>query len=138
MRDDPIHILLIEDDPAHAELIQRAFEDRGSHTKLTVTHTLTEAREYLKNGQPALILADWRLPDGDSSTLLAEEHHLRPDIGTVDFQRIGRSEFCSGRVVVYVLRAGKALPYLVYVLVDQLPHSLHYLLKIDFDVSFNT
>lgn len=38
-----IHILLIEDDPSHAELIQRAFEDRGDESKLTIAHTLAEA-----------------------------------------------------------------------------------------------
>src|SRR5919108_2954412 len=74
MMDDSIHILLIEDDPAHAELIQRAFEDRGDGTQLVVVHTLEQARAHLKNSQPVLIIADWRLPDGDSSTLLVEEH----------------------------------------------------------------
>jgi hypothetical protein len=36
MMDDSIHILLIEDDPSHAELIQRAFEDRGDGAHLTI------------------------------------------------------------------------------------------------------
>ena len=75
MADKPIHILLIEDDPAHAELIQRAFEeDSGNKTKLTVAYTLTDARRHLRNFQPSLIIADWRLPDGDSSELLHDSN----------------------------------------------------------------
>jgi DNA-binding response OmpR family regulator len=67
MMDNTIHILLIEDDPAHAELIQRAFEDRGDEARLTVAHTLEEARIHMQNFEPVLIIADWRLPDGDSN-----------------------------------------------------------------------
>ena len=43
MLDDAIHILLIEDDPAHAELIKRAFEDREARSLLTIAYTLEEA-----------------------------------------------------------------------------------------------
>jgi len=74
MMDNTVHILLIEDDPAHAELIQRAFEDRGGESKLTIANTLEEARTHLKNFKPTLIIADWRLPDGESNELLSEEH----------------------------------------------------------------
>lgn len=72
MMDDSIHILLIEDDPAHAELIQRAFEDRGNGAHLTISYTLADARDYLQNNKPTIIIADWRLPDGDSTTFLEE------------------------------------------------------------------
>jgi len=105
--DDPIHILLIEDDPAHAELIQRAFEDRGNGFYLTITHTLAQAREHLKNSQPTLILADWRLPDGDSSAFLMEEHHSRsaPPI-------IIMTSYGSERMAVEAMKSG-ALDYIV-------------------------
>ena len=71
--DSTVHILLIEDDSAHAELIQRAFDDRGGESRLTIAVSLEEARTHLKNFKPTLIIADWRLPDGDSSELLSEE-----------------------------------------------------------------
>ena len=71
----PMRILLVEDDPAHAELIQRAFEDRGSEFRLTIASTLEEARAHMKDLKPTLIIADWRLPDGDSSELLPEDHN---------------------------------------------------------------
>ena len=49
MMDDSIHILLIEDDPAHAELIQRAFEDRGNGAHLTVADARENANGCIEN-----------------------------------------------------------------------------------------
>jgi PAS domain S-box-containing protein/putative nucleotidyltransferase with HDIG domain len=74
--DDSIHILLIEDDSDHAELIQRAFEERGNGARLSVAQTLAQARVYLRDSRPSLVIADWRLPDGESNTLLTEEDDI--------------------------------------------------------------
>jgi len=106
MLDDAIHILLIEDDPAHAELIQRAFEDRGNGVQLTVAQTLSEARAHLTEFQPMLIIADWRLPDGDSNELLAQEHRTPgPPI-------IIMTSYGSERNAVEAIKSG-ALDYIV-------------------------
>jgi PAS domain S-box-containing protein len=106
MMDDTIHILLIEDDPAHAELIQRAFDDRGNGAHLTVAQTLSQARAYLTDSQPMLIIADWRLPDGDSSELLTEEHRASaPPI-------IIMTSYGSERNAVEAIKSG-ALDYIV-------------------------
>lgn len=106
MMENTIHILLIEDDPAHAELIQRAFEDRGDKSKLTIAHTLVEAREHLDKFTPTLIIADWRLPDGDSSELLheADNHPTTPVIIMTSYG--------SERNAVNVIKSG-ALDYIV-------------------------
>src|SRR5512138_2750018 len=101
-----LYILLIEDDPAHAELIQRAFEDRGDKSRLTIAHTLEEARRFLKTTKPTLIIADWRLPDGDSSELLSEEHSS--DAPPV----IIMTSYGSERNAVEVMKSG-ALDYIV-------------------------
>jgi len=106
MMDNTIHILLIEDDPAHAELIQRAFEDRGDESKLTVAHTLAAAREHLSKFKPALIIADWRLPDGDSSELLHEDNG-QPTVPVIIMTSYG-----SERNAVNVIKSG-ALDYIV-------------------------
>jgi len=106
MMDNTIHILLIEDDPAHAELIQRAFEDRGDESKLTIAHTLATAREHLRKFKPALIIADWRLPDGDSSELLHEDNNL-PTVPVIIMTSYG-----SERNAVNVIKSG-ALDYIV-------------------------
>jgi PAS domain S-box-containing protein len=104
--DDSIHILLIEDDPAHAELIQRAFEDRGNGACLTVTHTLARAREILSGSRPTIIVADWRLPDGESSTLLTEEQQpYAPPV-------VIMTSYGSERMAVEAMKSG-ALDYIV-------------------------
>jgi PAS domain S-box-containing protein/putative nucleotidyltransferase with HDIG domain len=105
MMDDSIHILLIEDDPAHAELIQRAFEDRGNGAHLFVAHTLAEARAFLQNSKPNLVIADWRLPDGDSNSFL-EEH----DKGSLPV--VIMTSYASERNAVEAIKSG-ALDYIV-------------------------
>jgi two-component system, LuxR family, sensor kinase FixL len=106
MMDNTVQILLIEDDSAHAELIQRAFEDRGGESKLTIANTLEEARSYLKDFKPTLIIADWRLPDGDSSELLSEEHSKsNPPV-------IIMTSYGNERNAVDVMKSG-ALDYIV-------------------------
>ena len=106
MMDDSIHILLIEDEPAHAELIQRAFEDRGNGARLTITHTLAEARAQLNEFKPTMIVADWRLPDGESSSLLMDPHHsYAPPI-------VIMTSYGSERMAVEAMRLG-ALDYIV-------------------------
>ena len=105
--EDTIHILLIEDDPAHAELIQRAFEDRGDKSRLTTAHTLSEARGHLNNFQPSLIIADWRLPDGDSSELLNDNEEDTPTIPIIIMTSYGNE-----RNAVDVIKSG-ALDYIV-------------------------
>ena len=105
MMDDIVHILLVEDDPAHAELIQRAFEDRRSESRLTIANTLEEARAHMKNFKPTLIIADWRLPDGDSSELLPEDHSTSTPI-------IIMTSYGNERNAVNVMKSG-ALDYIV-------------------------
>jgi two-component system, LuxR family, sensor kinase FixL len=108
--DDSIHILLIEDDLAHAELIQRAFEDaprKESKTlvHLVITHTLNEARDYLQQHKPTLIIADWRLPDGDSRTVLEEQGALKTPV-------IIMTSYGSERNAVEAMKSG-ALDYII-------------------------
>src|SRR5690349_11514010 len=73
MNDHPVHILLVEDDIAHATLVERAFELQSDGVQLSVAHTLSEARVYLEQQttSPDLVIADWRLPDGEGLELLA-------------------------------------------------------------------
>ena len=66
-----VDILVIEDEEAHAELIRRAFDSLADRFELVVVGTLAEARARLEWSPPALIIADWLLPDGQGSELLA-------------------------------------------------------------------
>jgi PAS domain S-box-containing protein len=107
MTDEPMHILLVEDDPAHAELTRRAFEARGSAARLHVVQTLAAARAYLISSpeRPTLIISDWRLPDGEGMELLQDDGLIHAPVIIMTSQG-------NERVAVGALKAG-ALDYVV-------------------------
>src|SRR5262245_64607332 len=65
-----LQLLLVEDNPAHAELIRRAFLSYDRQVELTVARTLQEARATLVTVQPDLAIIDLLLPDGRGLELL--------------------------------------------------------------------
>ncbi len=107
MTDEPTRILLVEDDPTHAELVRRAFEARGQQVQLQVAETLTEARRCLNAppGLPQLVIADWRLPDGEGMELLIDDRLINAPVIIMTSQG-------NERVAVGALKAG-ALDYVV-------------------------
>ena len=60
-------ILLVEDDPATARMLQDAFEIAGYHVRCAPTGA--EARAAVEEAQPDLILLDLMLPDTDGLLL---------------------------------------------------------------------
>lgn len=62
------HVLLVEDDDMHAELIRRAFEETPAII-ITVARRLEEAKSALRQGMPDVVIADLRLPDGQGIEL---------------------------------------------------------------------
>jgi len=70
MDDQTTHVLLIEDDADHVELIRRAFESHGQPMRLTAVGTLREARAVLAVSPPDLVIADIRLPAGSGMEIL--------------------------------------------------------------------
>ncbi len=67
-----MEILLVEDNPGHEELVRQAFLSDWRAWKLTVVKTLSQARDLLRQDPPDLIIADYRLPDGEGIELLPE------------------------------------------------------------------
>ena len=67
---DATLILVVEDDESHAELIQRSFETAQEEYRLEIADTLQAARKAMERHSPALILTDYRLPDGDGKELV--------------------------------------------------------------------
>ncbi len=63
------HVLLVEDEESHAELIQLSFESRDD-LRLAVATSLEEARERLEESTPDLLIIDSLLPDGRGIGLL--------------------------------------------------------------------
>jgi PAS domain S-box-containing protein len=63
-------ILMVEDEPAHVELVSRAFEKHTERFELAVASSLEGAKQYLSADCPDLVLVDLFLPDGKGSDLL--------------------------------------------------------------------
>lgn len=106
MLDDSVLILLIEDEAAHAELIQRAFESHGNRARVHHVQSLVEARKFLESNIPNLIITDWRLPDGNSLELLPAEK------GKTDVPVIFMTSYGNEFIAVEALKSG-ALDYVV-------------------------
>jgi DNA-binding NtrC family response regulator len=106
MMDDNIDILLIEDEDPHAELIQRAFEDQNSRVRVHRVKSLAEARAQILARKPALIIADWRLPDGESMELLPDHHD------PLSIPIILMTSYGNERIAVEALKSG-AVDYVV-------------------------
>lgn len=102
----PIHLLLVEDNKAHAELIWRTFETQADWIHLTVVHTLREASASIEQAPPNAIIADLRLPDGQGIELLAAN---KTDLS---YPVIIMTSYGDEQVAVEAMKAG-ALDYVV-------------------------
>ncbi len=71
------HVLLVEDEEAHAELMQLSFESRAD-IRLTVARSLEEARHHLAESGPDLLIIDSLLPDGRGLELLQDDRRESP------------------------------------------------------------
>ncbi|MGB7788125.1 PAS domain S-box protein [Methanoregula sp.] len=71
-----VHILVLEDEDAHAELIRRSFLKAAEPYRLTIAQNLGEARADLGRETPDLIIADWLLPDGNGIDILPRKDGL--------------------------------------------------------------
>jgi PAS domain S-box-containing protein len=103
----PTQVLLVEDDPAHAELARRGFDSRPGSFSVTAVDTVEAARRVLDAAVPPdVVIADWRLPDGEGVDLLrSDPAGGLPPIVIMTSQG-------SERVAVEVMRAG-AVDYVV-------------------------
>jgi CheY-like chemotaxis protein len=72
MRHEPETVFLVEDDPASRRLVRAVLKPRGY--RLSEAGAFQEAKDFLAEVVPALVLLDLRLPDGSGVELL---HHIR-------------------------------------------------------------
>jgi PAS domain S-box-containing protein len=100
-----LHLLLLEDNPNDAELVQALLQENQFACEITLVQTREGFLEALRMPQIELILADYRLPsfDGLSALHLAQQH--RPDVPfifvsgvlgeevAVDALRIGATDY---------------------------------------------
>jgi PAS domain S-box-containing protein len=106
---DTARILLIEDDPAHAELINRAFEEEATEYELTTLTNLTQARQFLAEHTPHLVITDYVLPDGRGDEILEWAHGAFPVIVmTAQGSEQAAVELMKAGVLDYVVKSPAA------------------------------
>jgi PAS domain S-box-containing protein len=77
---DPLRILLLEDDPGDAALIQELLEVDNLLCEVTRVQTRAEFLAALENADIDLILADYQLPSFDGLSALTLALGVRPDL----------------------------------------------------------
>jgi len=112
---DGLRVLLVEDDPDHAELVRRGLEEYGSQIQLTHVADGESALEYLKDraprntpGRPHLILLDLRLPRMDGLEVLREVK-ASPDLADIPCVVLTTSRAEGDMVKAYRLHANSYL-----------------------------
>lgn len=101
-----ISVLLVEDDPSHAELIRRAFASHDTSFRLNVASTLRDARTLMREEPPDLAIVDLFLPDGKGMDLLSE---ARPE---KSFPIVIMTSYGDEKAAVEAIKTG-ALHYVV-------------------------
>jgi signal transduction histidine kinase len=114
----PLHILIVEDEEAHAVLIRKAFANTAKY-RLTTVLTLKDARGIITRDPPALALVDWLLPDGNGAELLPH-NGMKPDFPIIIMTSHGNES-----LAVELMKAG-ALDYLVKTqgVFEETPHTV--------------
>jgi PAS domain S-box-containing protein len=108
---EPLRILVVEDEDAHAELICRAFETpetRGKYSVCVARH-LKEARDYLQRSVPDLVIADLLLPDGKGTELVWDEgrdYRIPLIVMTSGGDEVAAVEALKGGALDYVVKSG--------------------------------
>lgn len=108
-------ILVVEDDSNHAELLERAFEDAAERFTLVFVTTLREADHILETHSVALVLTDYRLPDGAGNELVTMVRNRCPVIVMTSYgnEHIAAESIKTG-AFDYVVKspvAFQAMPY---------------------------
>ena len=105
--DTPIpHILVVEDEVGHAELIRRAFADDEGAYEVETAGSIAEAETKIEATRPDLVIADLMLPDGEGTKLIEEGAGREP------FPVIVMTSHGDESVAVEAIKAG-ALDYVV-------------------------
>lgn len=99
----PRRVLLVEDEEAHARIIQRSFARHPKPFELTIASSLSEAFQAIAATSFDVIISDWRLPDGEGIELLT---------GKLPCPVLFMTSHGNENIAVQAMRAG-ALDYIV-------------------------
>lgn len=75
---EPVRALLVDDHPLFREGFMAAVQPRLRQIVFSVAGSVRQARESMTSCPVDIVLADWRLPDGDGLALLADIGSLYP------------------------------------------------------------
>ena len=103
---EAIRILLLEDDPAHAEAVQRAFLDSGMKAVVHWAKNLGDYQALAAAHTPDIAVVDLHLPDGNAVHVLTSS----PEAGL--FPILIMTGYGDERVAVEAMKAG-AIDYVV-------------------------
>ncbi len=78
MNEKKTNILLVEDEEAHAKLINKSFKSASWSVSMTFARNLSEARNGIAKSTPDLIIADFLLPDGNGIELIPANKEESP------------------------------------------------------------
>jgi hypothetical protein len=78
IKGEPIHILLVEDDPAHSEAVRRALKASGMNVVVREAGTLRAYRELAAAHPPDIAILDLSLPDGRAVEVLISPPEAGP------------------------------------------------------------
>lgn len=106
MTDAAVNILLLEDEPAHAEAIRRAFEASDLKSVVRIVGTLREYREIVAAQPPSIVLMDMALPDGRALDALSMPTNAH------SFPILIMTSYGNEHTAVEAMKAG-ALDYIV-------------------------
>lgn len=74
------YILLVEDNPEHAELMKRSLEEAPEPYRVHISGTIAGAVEMIGQAAPMLMFTDQFLPDGNGDTLISISKGIFPVI----------------------------------------------------------
>lgn len=72
-----VHILLVDDNEDHVELMRRALDGAAFDAQLSVADSLAGAQRHLAEATPDIMITDYRLPDGEGTALLSGDADSR-------------------------------------------------------------
>ncbi len=103
-------ILIIEDDPDHLELVSLALKNMNN-IEVKIEYTLDGAYKIIQSYEPNLIIADVKLPDGNSIDFLKEKHVIKK-IHTIIMTSYGDEQIAvnalKSGVKDYVIKSAEA------------------------------
>lgn len=99
-------ILVLEDEPAHAEALRRHLSSSESDCLVTIAGSLAEFNELAPRLQPDFVIADINLPDGSAMSI------LHGDIESQPWPVLIMTSFGDEEIAVKAIKSG-ALDYMV-------------------------